>query len=164
MRAALAAFALAAATFALLAAARARADVSLDAARAAPTPTPHTPLGAGCDAALAAAQRKFSDGFRDVDFHVRERRVVGEYRWSDMCGVWGEYSVELAPDHRAAHGWRWVERRAADPPRVHRRGTRRAAALRATFVLDGDSEPSIGDYFVECFQPAVDACLNGSAF
>lgn len=137
----------------LLLAAPARADVSIAAARA----TPHTPLGPACDAALAAAQAKFHDALPTVDFHVRERRVVGEYHWSDMCGVWGDYTVELAPDRRAPTAWQWSAVSASD--NFHRRGTRRAHGWRARFIIDGDSDGYPGDAFVAAFQPAIDVCL-----
>ena len=127
-------------------------DVSLDVAR------PHTPLGPACDRALAAAQATLDARADYVHFHTRERRVVGEYRWSDMCGVWGDYSVELAPDLRPPHPWRWSEH-ADSYTSVHRRGVLRAHGLRATFLLDADDPSDLGDWFVEAFRPAVERCL-----
>jgi hypothetical protein len=144
----------------LLACVSARADVSLDARAAGP----HTPLGPACDAALAAAQARFSERSSEARFHVREQRVVGEYRWSDMCGVWGDYSIELAPDTRPPlAAWRWSERRDDPESSVHKRGVRRANGWRARFILDGDNGSDPGSYFVEAFQPAVDACLASAA-
>lgn len=139
------------------AAASAQADVSVDAPRA--HATPQSPLGPACDAALAAAQARFSERASAVDFHVRQRRVVGEYHWSDMCGVWGDFTVELAPDHRAPLAWQWRAARSDEPDRFHRRGTRRANGWRARFVIDADSEGFPGDAFVEAFEPAIEACL-----
>jgi hypothetical protein len=144
----------------LLVSAVAQADVSLDARAAGP----HTPLGPACDAALAAAQARFTERASDVNFHVREQHVVGEYRWSDMCGVWGDYSIELAPDTRPPHAaWRWSEDRDDDHYSIHRRGTRRANGWRARFLLDGDNGSDPGSWFVEAFEPAVDACLASAA-
>jgi hypothetical protein len=146
---------------ALLACAVAHADVSLDARAVGP----HTPLGPACDAALAAAQVRFSELSGEAHFQVREQRVVGEYRWSDMCGVWGDYSVELAPDRRAApDAWQWSETRRDEPDySIHRRGVRRANGWRARFILDGDNGSAPGDSFVQAFQPAVDTCLASAA-
>jgi hypothetical protein len=146
---------------ALLACAVARADVSLDARAAGP----HTPYGAACDAALAAAQARFTERSSDVHFRVREQRIVGEYEWSDMCGVWGNYSLVIAPDHRPAHGWSWrtALRDNADEHSAHRRGNKRGGSLRAEFILDADEESDLGDWFVEAFQPAVDVCLASAA-
>ncbi|MGZ3407017.1 MAG: hypothetical protein ACXVAN_11275 [Polyangia bacterium] len=147
----------------LVAATLARADVSLDARRA--LYLPRTPLGARCDAALAAAQQQFRDG-SGIDFHVRQWRVFGEYSWSDMCGVWGNYSVELVPDERPARGWRW---RGIDAPKdgeeyhpVHHRGTRIGRGWRGTIVVDADSDGGPADYFVEAFRPALDVCLGAT--
>jgi hypothetical protein len=138
----------------------AQADVSLDARAAGP----HTPLGRACDAALAQAQARFSERSSDVNFHVREQHVVGEYRWSDRCGVWGDYSIELAPDTRPPlAAWRWSEDRDDDSYSIHRRGLRRANGWRARFILDGDNGSDPGNWFVEAFQPAVDACLASAA-
>ncbi|MCU1278145.1 MAG: hypothetical protein JWM53_1691 [bacterium] len=148
-----------AASLVLVAATLARADVSLDAARS--SYAPHTPLGPRCDAALAAAQASFRDG-SGIDFHVRQWRVLGEYSWSDMCGVWGNYSVELVPDERPAHGWRWISGKHDDGEYhpVHHRGMRRGRGWRATLLVDGDSDGGPADYFVEVFRPAVDICLG----
>ena len=145
----------------LVAATGARADVSLDARAAGP----HTPFGAACDAALAAAQARFAERSRDVHFHVREQRLVGEYQWSDMCGVWGNYSLVLAPDYRDEHGWSWrtTLRDDADAHSAHRRGVKRSGTMRAVFTLDADEESDLGDWFVDAFQPAVDACLATAA-
>ena len=147
------------ASLVLVAAALALGDVSIDARRS--TPAPHSPLGPRCDAALAAAQARFADG-SGIDFHVRQWRVLGEYSWSDMCGVWGNYAVELVPDDGPAHRWRWHDRgRDADGDRpVHHQGTRRARGWRATLTIDGDSDGGPADYFVETFRPAIDACLD----
>lgn len=134
------------------------ADVSIDARAVGP----HTPLGPACDAAIAAAQASFSQ-YRSAEFHVRERHVVGEYQWSDMCGVWGNYSVELAPDPRPALAWQWHESRDENQESIHKRGVRRANGWRARFVLDGDNGSDPGDFFVASFQPAVDACLASAA-
>ena len=139
---------------ALLAAAVAHANVSVDARALAP----HTPLGPACDSAIAAAQARFSD-YRTATFHVRERRVVGEYQWSDMCGVWGNYSLELAPDPRPSSGWLWHEAREENVDTIHKRGTLRANGWRARFILDGDNGSDPGDHFVESFQPAAEICL-----
>ncbi len=128
-------------------------DVSIAVAR------PHTPLGPACDRALAAAQATLDWRANDVHFHARERRVVGEYQWSDMCGVWGNYAIELAPDFRAAQPWRWSERVDRDNGRAHRRGVLRAHGVRATFILDADDASNLGDWFVEAFRPAVERCL-----
>lgn len=137
-------------------AASARADTSLD-ARA----MPRTPFGPACDAALAAAQAKFRDGWRDIDFHVRGQGIVGAFRWSDMCGVFGDYTLELARDLRPPARWRWSERR--DESGVHRRGVVRAGGLRATFILEADDPSDLGDAFVDAFRPAVDVCVATSA-
>ena len=145
-----------------VAATLARADVSLDARRSAYAP--HTPLGPRCDAALADAQARFADG-SGIDFHVRQWRVLGEYSWSDMCGVWGNYSVELVPDEQPAHGWRWSSATLNDDGEyhpVHHRGTRRGRGWRATLLVDGDSDGGPADYFVELFRPALDVCLAGA--
>jgi hypothetical protein len=80
-----------------------------------------------------------------------------------MCGVWGDYSVELAPDPGAPTPWLWRSRRSADDESVHRRGTRRAHGWRARFVIDGDSGGYPGDWFIESFQPALDVCLDGAS-
>jgi len=149
---------------ALLACGVARADVSVDARARGP----HTPFGPACDAALAAAQARFTERSSDVHFRVTEQRVVGEYRWSDMCGVWGNYSLVLAPDHRPPHEWSWDTKRwdAADESgdhAAHRRGVKRGGTLRAVFALDADDESDLGDWFVEAFQPAVDVCLASAA-
>jgi hypothetical protein len=148
----------------LLVAGAARADVAVGALRA-----PHTPLGAACDAALARAQEEFARG-SGMSFHVREHTVVGEYSWSDMCGVWGEYTVTLAPDARSAQVWSWRETRRPEnanddqAPLVERDGRRRAHGWRASFRLRGDDLVSgPGAYFVEVFQPAVEICLDAAA-
>jgi len=156
MRAATAASTLVVA-LALVAATAARADVSLDARRR--PPTPHTPLGPACDRALADAQATLDWRADDVHFQTRERHVVGDYQWSDMCGVWGNYSLELAPDLRPAQPWRWSERVDRANGRAHRRGVLRARGVRATFILDADDPSDLGDWFVEAFRPAVEACL-----
>lgn len=118
-------------------------------------PAVHSPLGAACDAALTRAQREFAS---DIDFYVRQRTVVGEYEWSDMCGVWGTYRVTLAPDLRADHLWRG-------------RGTptsalweRRAHGWRARLDLRGDdlAHDDIARRFVDAFRAAVDVCLGAS--
>jgi hypothetical protein len=141
----------------LLAGVSARADVSLDARAAGPRP--HTPLGPACDAAIAAAQARFSERSGDIRFHVRERRVVGKYEWSDMCGVWGRYSLELAPDNGPPTWWRWSEWREKDETAIHKRGILRGYSMHARFILDGDTGSSPGDWFVESFKPAAEACL-----
>ena len=151
----------AAAACVLFAATVARADLSLDATRAAPTP--HTPFGPACDRALAAAQAQLTWRASNIDFHVRERHVIGAYRWSDMCGVWGNYSLELAPDLRAPQAWRWRERREAGDGSIHRRGSMRRGGIRATFILDADDISTVGDWFVDAFQPAVDVCLASAS-
>lgn len=158
MRAAAAAFALVAA-FAFVAAfaLSARADVSLDARRR--PPSPHTPLGPACDRALADAQAALDWRAGYVHFHTRERHVAGDYEWSDMCGVWGNYSLELAPDRRPPRPWRWSERVDRDKGEAHRRGVLRAHGMRATFILDADDPSDLGDWFVDAFRPAVEACL-----
>jgi hypothetical protein len=136
-----------------VAATPAHADVSVDG-------RPRSPLGPACDAALAVAQARFRDGHPAIDFHVRERRIVGEYHWSDMCGVWGDYTVELAPDHRAPLEWQWST--SGEPDSFHRRGTRRDHGWRARFMLDGgDGYPA--DAFVDAFRPAVEICLASAA-
>jgi hypothetical protein len=146
----------------LVAATLARADVSLDAPRGSSV-RPRTPLGPRCDAALAAAQQQFESG-SGIAFHVRQWSVVGEYSWSDMCGVWGDYKVELVPDERPARGWRWS---GVGPPAegaeyhpVHHRGSRIGCGWRGTLVVDADSEGSPGDAFVEAFRPALEVCLS----
>ncbi len=146
---------------AALAAATAAADTSI------PAPaSPHTPLGPRCDAAIAAAQQKFSGGLPGaVKFHVRERRVMGRYQWSDMCGVWGDYIVELAPDLRPASPWRWKKRRTAreDVASEERIGTRRARGFRATIRVEGDSvDWAASKEFIDAFRPALDACLDNA--
>jgi hypothetical protein len=142
---------------ALVAGGAARADVSLDA------PAPHTPLGPACDRALAAAQASFAARNRDIHFDVRQQQIVSEYRWSDMCGVWGDYSLVLAPDRREPQAWHWIERTRSENERVHRHYVKRAAGWRAQFTLEADSEEDAGDWFVEAFQPAVDICLASAA-
>ena len=142
-----------AAAFVLVAASVAGADVSVDVTR------PRTPLGPACDRALAAAQATLEWRARDVHFHTRERRVVGDYEWSDMCGVWGNYSLELAPDHRPAQPWHWSERVDRANGRAHRRGVLRGRGVRATFILDADDPSDLGDWFVDAFRPAIEACL-----
>jgi hypothetical protein len=139
-----------------VAAAPAHADISVDG-------RPRSPLGPACDAALAAAQERFRDGQPAIDFHVRERRIVGEYHWSDMCGVWGDYTIELAPDHRAPLGWQWISRTSGEPDSFHRRGTRRLNGWRARFIIDGDSDGYPGDAFVDAFRPAVEICLASAS-
>jgi hypothetical protein len=115
---------------------------------------PHTPLGAACDAALADAQREFEQSSNQVRFHVREHTVVGEYSWSDMCGVWGEYSVTLAPDHRAAHEWQAHGNQSSSV------WTRRARGWRAELRLRGDDVATWpATSFVDAFRAAVDVCL-----
>lgn len=135
----------------LLATTLARADTSVDVA-------PRSPLGPACDAALAAAQDRFAGSERAIDFHVRERRVDGEYHWSDMCGVWGDYTIELAADLRAPIAWQWSRRRGSNDS-FHRRGTRRSNGWRARLIVDGDSDDSLGQSFVAAFRPALDVCL-----
>ena len=139
-----------------LAAAPTRADVSVAARR----PTPLTPLGPACDAALAAAQNRFAGS--EIDFHVRQRRVVGAYHWSDMCGVWGDYAVELAPDLRAPLPWQWSTR-PGEYDSFHRRGTRRQNRWRARIVIDGDSDDYLGASFVAAFEPAIEVCLASAS-
>ena len=139
---------------ALLACTVARADISVDARRA--VARPHTPFGPACDAALARAQTRFFERAPDIHFHVRERNVVGEYHWSDMCGVFGDYSIALAPDHRDAQPWSWQTRHRVG---VTRRGVKRAGGVRATFLLEADDEDDLGDWFVAAFRPAVEVCL-----
>lgn len=148
----------------LLVAGVARADVAVGALRA-----PHTPLGAACDAALARAQQEFARG-TDVAFHVRQRTVVARYSWSDMCGVWGEYTVTLTPDARPRSPWSWRETRHPqrddddEAPLVERDGRRRAHGWRASFRLRGDDlVDGPGDLFVASFRPALDACLDAAA-
>ena len=150
----------------LAAAAVARGDASIPAPPPPPPATPHTPLGPRCDAALAAAQLKFlgimSD---DVKFHVRERRVTGTYYWSDMCGVWGNYTVELTPDLRPPQGWKARTRRvrAEDEEQPARRVlTRRARGYRATIRVEGDNLDSAARHFIDSFLPALDACLRAA--
>jgi hypothetical protein len=146
----------------LVAGALARADVSFDAPRA--SAMPRTPLGPRCDAALAAAQQQFRDG-SGIDFHVHQWRVLGEYSWSDMCGVWGNYSVELVPDDRPARGWRWRHTGGRslvdgeDHP-IHDSGVRIGRGWRGTIVVDADSDGGPADAFVEAFRPAVEICLE----
>jgi hypothetical protein len=141
----------------VLVATLARGDVSVDARRS--TLTPHTPLGRRCDEALAAAQARFQQGTPSVAFHTRQQQVVGEYSWSDMCGVWGNYSVVLAPDLRPSQPWRWTTYKRRSDDSFHQRGTRRSGRWRAAFVVDSDSPGYPGDAFVAEFRPAVEVCL-----
>jgi len=141
----------------LLVCASARADVSVDAVRR--PPAPHTPFGPACDRALAAAQASLDGRANDVHFETRERHVVGDYQWSDMCGVWGDYSIDFATDLRPAHGWRWSTRYLPGRTAAHRTGVMRAHGVRATFFLEGDDPSDLGDWFVEAFRPAVEVCL-----
>ena len=135
----------------LVAATSARGDTSLDGA-------PRSPLGPACDAALEAAQNHFAGSERAIRFHVRERTVSGEYHWSDMCGVFGDYSIELAPDLRAPTRWQWSTRHGENDS-FHRLGTRRANGWRARLVVDGDSDDYLVESFVAAFRPALDVCL-----
>ena len=149
-----------------LAAAAARGDASIPAPPPPAPATPHTPIGSRCDAALAEAQLKFLGTMSDdVKFHVRERRVTGTYSWSDMCGVWGNYTVELAPDLRPARGWqsRTTPVRAEDEEQPARRVlTRRARGYRATIRVEGDKIDFSARYFIDSFLPALDACLRAA--
>jgi hypothetical protein len=139
------------------AAALARGDAAVGALQA-----PHTPLGRRCDLAIAAAQEQFLAGPPAVHFHVRERTTVGKYSWSDMCGVWGDYIVELQPDARPAYLWRW---RTTHPrieiAEVRVEGSRRAHGWRAHFLTRGDSLET-GHRFIEAFRPAMDVCLEAA--
>lgn len=117
-----------------------------------------TPLGPQCDDALHLAQQQFNDLSAPAQFHVRQRTVDGGISWSDMCGVWGEYSFELAPDRRAPHPWRWKSERHGET--VSQTGSRLAGGWRARFRLQGDDLGGYGARFVAAFRPALDVCLS----
>ncbi len=143
----------------------ARGDVAVS----TPTQMPRTPLGPRCDAALALAQQEFTHQADGIHFRVKERIVSGVYSWSDMCGVWGHYTVELRPKASVAKPWRWKTRKVGsgegDDETVvgEAEGTRLDRGWQARILMKGD--PSTGaswpsNAFVEAFRPALDTCLN----
>ena len=140
-----------------------------DVAVSTPARMPHTPLGPQCDAALALAQQDFTHQADGIHFRVKERVVSGVYRWSDMCGVWGEYTVELRPRSGPDRSWKWKTWKVAhgegDDETVvgEAEGSRQARGWQARILMKGDPDTGVSwpsNAFVDAFRPALDACLK----
>lgn len=154
----------------LLIAPLARADIAVTpgaaATKKAAPAAPRSPLGPRCDRALLAAQVKFADDTGATHWNTRERRYDHTYRWSDMCGVYGEYSIELAPDRRPDSAWHWRHHEPhdeGDPQALRIRAVRRANGWRATLLIERNLEFTSDDAFINAFQPALDTCLEVAA-